>query len=170
MKRVLTPGGILIIRETHQDVQTEPQSMDMYIHHWAAEIDSALGFTHNRTFTRQELVGFVKGLGLCNLEFYDISNTDLDAWDETAIQETEAAIDRNIRYAKGLSGYKTLKTRGEELRRRLHQVGIQWEPELIAVGVKPCSQERSQVYRADHSVAFSVSLFSAPFQSHRKQS
>jgi SAM-dependent methyltransferase len=135
MKRVLAPGGTLIIRETHQDAQTEPQLMDMYIHHWVAEIDSALGFTHNRTFTRQELVGFINGLGLCDLVFYDISNTDLDPLDGTAIQESEAAIDRNIRYAKGLSGYKTLKTRGEELRRRLHQVGIQWEPELIAVGV-----------------------------------
>jgi SAM-dependent methyltransferase len=136
MKRVLKPGGYLIIRETHQDVQTESQLSDMYIHHWVAEIDSALGFTHNRTFSRQELVGFVKGLSLCNVVFYDISNTDLDPVDETAIQESEAAIDRYIRYAKGLSDYETLKERGEELRRWLHKVGIQWEPELIAVGVK----------------------------------
>ena len=136
MKRVLKPGGYLIIRETHQDVQTEAQRMDMLIHHWGAEIDARHGFTHNRTFTRQEIVDLVNGLGLHNVSFYDISNTDLDPTDETAIQESAATIDENIRFAKGLSGYKTLKTRGEELRRRLHEVGIQWEPELIAVGVK----------------------------------
>jgi hypothetical protein len=113
--------------------------MDMYVHHWAAEIDSALGFTHNKTFTRQELVDLVNGLGLCDLAFYDIPNTDLDPLDGTAIQESEAGLDRYIREAKGLSDHRMLKKRGKELRRRLHQVGIQWEPELIAVGVKPRS-------------------------------
>jgi SAM-dependent methyltransferase len=136
MKRVLKPGGTLIIRETHQDVQTEPQSMDMYIHHWVAEIDSALGYTHNRTFTRQELVDFVKGLGLSNVVFYDISNTDLDPMDEAAIKVNEEIIDRYIQHAAGLPDYKTLRQRGEELRQWHHEVGVQWEPELIVVGEK----------------------------------
>ena len=78
----------------------------------------------------------VNALGLCNVVFYDVPNTDLDPLDETAIQESAATIDENIRFAKGLSGYKTLKRRGEELLRRLHKVGTQWEPELIAVGAK----------------------------------
>jgi ubiquinone/menaquinone biosynthesis C-methylase UbiE len=136
MKRVLKPGGHLIIRETHQDVQAEPQRTDMYVHHWAAEIDSALGFTHNKTFARQELVDLIERLGLHNVAFYDVLNTDLDPMDETAIRDTEESIDRYIRYAAGLPGSRALKRRGEELRRRLCRVGIQWEPELIAVAVK----------------------------------
>jgi SAM-dependent methyltransferase len=136
IKRVLKPGGRLIIRETHQGVQAEPQRTDMYFHHWVAEIDSALGFTHNRTFTRQELVDLIEGLGLHNVEFYDLPNTDLDPMDEIAVRDTEETIDRYIRYATGLSGFGTLKRRGEALRRRLHRVGIQWEPELYAIAVK----------------------------------
>ena len=136
MKRVLKSGGHLIIRETHQDIQAEPQLTDMYIHHWVAEIDSALGYIHNRTFTRQELVGFVEGLGLCNVVFYDISNTDLDPMDEAAIKENEEIIDRYIQYAAELPGHKTLRQWGEELRQRHHEVGVQWEPELIIVGEK----------------------------------
>jgi len=136
MLRVLKPGGHLIVRETHQDVGSESQRMDMEIHHWVAEIDSAHGYTHNPTYTRQEIVDLVNGLGLCQVAFYDIPNTDLDPTDETAIQESEASIDRYIRFARGLSGYRRLKERGEVLRRRLHEVGIVWEPELIAVGVK----------------------------------
>lgn len=137
MKRVLKAGGRFIIRETHQDVQAEPQLTDMYLHHWVAEVDSALGFTHHRTFTRQELVALVRGLGLCNAAFHDISNTDLDPLDETAIKETEDTIDRYIRYTRGLPDHRTLQQRGEEIRQRLHEVGIQWEPELIVVGQKP---------------------------------
>lgn len=136
MKRVLRSGGHIIIRETHRDIQAEPQLTDMQIHHWVAELDSALGFTHNRTFARQELIDLAEGLGLCNLEFYAVSNTDLDPMDEAAIKESEEVIERYIRYAEGLAGYRALKQRGEDIRRRLRKVGVQWEPELIIVGEK----------------------------------
>ena len=136
IKRVLRPGGHLIIRETHRDVQAEPQLTDMYIHHWVAEVDSALGFTHNRTFARQELVDLVEGLRLWNVVFHDVSNTDLDPMDDAAIKENEDIIDRYIQYATGLPDYRTLRQRGEELRQRHHEVGVQWEPELTVVGEK----------------------------------
>ena len=136
MKRVLKPGGHLIIRETHRDAQVEPQLTDMYIHQWVAELDSAFGFTHNTTFTRQELTDFAEGLGLCNVVLYDVSNTDSDPMDEAAIKESEEVIDTYIRHAEELSGYRALKQRGEELRRQLHRVGVQWEPEIIIIGEK----------------------------------
>ena len=136
MKRVLKPGGHLIIRETHRDIQTEPQLTDMYIHHWVAEIDSALGHTHHRTFARRELVDLAEGLGLSEIAFYDISNTDSDPTNEAAVKDSEEVIERYMRHAEGLSGHGALRERGQELRRRLHRVGIQWEPELIIVGRK----------------------------------
>jgi hypothetical protein len=126
----------LIIRETHRDIQAEPQLTDMYIHHWVAEVDSALGFTHHRTFARQELIDLAEGLGLCNVEFYDVSNTDSDPINEAAIKESEEVIERYMRHAEGLSGHRALRKRGQELRRRLRRVGVQWEPELIIVGKK----------------------------------
>jgi ubiquinone/menaquinone biosynthesis C-methylase UbiE len=137
MKRVLKPGGNLIIREVHRDIQAEPQLMDMYVHHWVAEIDTAGGYPHNKTFTRQELVDFVEGLGLSKVVFYDIANTDLDPMDEAAIKDTEGVIDRYIQWATAeLPDYEAFKQRGEGLQRRLRRVGIQWEPELIIVGEK----------------------------------
>lgn len=136
MRRVLKPGGHFIIRETHRDVQGEPQHTDMSIHHWVAQIDSALGYPHHRTFSRQELIDLVAGLGLFHVVFYDISNTDSNPMDKAAVEESEAIIDRYIRHAKGLSSYKALKQRGEALRRGLQRVGIQWEPELIIIGEK----------------------------------
>jgi SAM-dependent methyltransferase len=137
MTRVLRSEGRFIIRETHQDVQAGPQRTDVYLHHWIAEIDSALGDTHNSTFTRQELVDLVAGFGLVHLELYDISNTDSNPKDETAIQESVAIIDRYMQHARGLSTHEALTRQGQELRRRLHKVGIQWEPELIIIGQKP---------------------------------
>ncbi len=54
MLRVLKPGGHLIIRETHGDTMAPAQLTDVYLHRWAAEIDSALGSTHNPVFARRE--------------------------------------------------------------------------------------------------------------------
>jgi SAM-dependent methyltransferase len=136
MLRVLKSGAHLIIRETHRDIQAAPQLIDMYIHHWVAQVDSALGSTHNRTFTRQELVDFAKGLGLCEVAFFDVPNTDLDPMNEANIRDSEDVIERYLRYAEGLPGYESLRQRGEGLRRRLLRVGVQWEPELIVVGRK----------------------------------
>jgi demethylmenaquinone methyltransferase/2-methoxy-6-polyprenyl-1,4-benzoquinol methylase len=136
MMRVLKPGGRLVIRETHQDTLTPPQLTDMYLHHWVAEIDSALGDTHNRTFARQEVVAFAEGLGLKDLVFYNVSNTDANPVDKSKIDLSEGVIDRYLQHAKELPAYRALQQRGEELRRRLHKVGIQWEPELLIIGVK----------------------------------
>ncbi|MGD9403429.1 MAG: class I SAM-dependent methyltransferase [bacterium] len=136
MKRVLRSGGHLIIRETHRNIQIEPQLTDMYIHHWVAEIDTALGHIHTRTFTRRELIDLAEGLGLAEVAFYDIPNTDSDPMNKAAIKESEEVIERYMRHAEGLSGQGALVKRGQELRRRLHRVGIQWEPELIIVGRK----------------------------------
>jgi SAM-dependent methyltransferase len=136
IKRVLKPGGNIIIREVHRDIQAEPQLTDMNIHHWVAEIDTAGGYPHNKTFSRQELVDIVEDLDLCNVVFYDILNTDLDPMNEAAIKENERIIDRYIQYANDaqLPGHKAYQQRGEELQKQLRRVGIQWEPELIIVG------------------------------------
>jgi SAM-dependent methyltransferase len=136
MKRVLRPGGRFIIAEMHRDGQTEAQITVVYLHHWAAAVDSALGYVHNRTLARQEFVDYVEGLGLRNVEYCDFGDADSDPMDATRIEQLERLIDRNIRRAEGVSNYKTLKKRGEELRRRLHEVGAQGEPRLIVVGEK----------------------------------
>jgi SAM-dependent methyltransferase len=136
MVRALKSGGLLIVRETHRDVRGEAQRMDMEIHHWVAEVDSALGDRHNRTFARQEIVDLVGSLELGHVVFYDVANTDRDAMDPAAIRDSEAVIDRYLRHAQRLPDRGALRQRGEELRRRLQRTGIQWEPELIIVGEK----------------------------------
>jgi SAM-dependent methyltransferase len=136
IKRVLKPGGHWIIRETHQGVQTEAQRTDMILHHWVAEIDAALGFTHNQTLTRQALVELVQSLRLYNVVFYDILNTDMNPAEEAAIRETKETIAHYLVHARELPDYQAFKRRGEALLRRLHEVGIQWEPELLVVGEK----------------------------------
>ena len=134
IRRVLRPGGHLVVCDMVRDAQTEAQRTDVYIHHWAADVDTLLGFSHNRTFARQELVNLVEGLGLANIMTYDRINTDSDPMDAEAIRGKEEIIDRYLQRAQELPNYGVLKRRGEDLRRRLREVGIQSEPVLVVVG------------------------------------
>jgi hypothetical protein len=81
-------------------------------------------------------VDLVKGLGLCNMEFYDVVDTDSDPMNEAMVKQVKGYMDRFVQRVRELSNYKMLKQRGEELCRRLHEVGVQREPVLIIVGEK----------------------------------
>jgi SAM-dependent methyltransferase len=134
--RVLKPGGRLIVGEMYRGGLPEPQLIAIAVHHWRAEIDTALGLTHNPTLTRQQIVDLVQGLGLRDVTFYDYAGLDEGPRHEATIKGVESYIDRAIQDAQGLPDYEALKQRGESLRQRLHDVGVQNAPVLIAVGEK----------------------------------
>jgi SAM-dependent methyltransferase len=136
MKRVLVPGGHAIISEMHRDGQTEAQLLAARIHQWAAEVDSALGTTHHRTHTRQEIVDHVGALDLSHVAFYEFIDVDSDPTDTAAIEGVRGYIDRFMLRLRGASTGGALEQHGEELRRQLYQVGFQREPVLVAVGKK----------------------------------
>ena len=133
-RRVLKPGGHFIVAEMHRDAQTEAQLSIVYLHHWVAQVDTALGIPHNSTLTRQELFDYVVSLDLYNVTCYDFSDTASDPMDETKIMELESLIDRTIARAKGVSNYAVLKQRGEQVRQRLWDVGVQREPVIVITG------------------------------------
>jgi ubiquinone/menaquinone biosynthesis C-methylase UbiE len=136
MKRVLKPAGNLIIAEMHRDGQTEAELASIYLHHWVAQVDSALGRVHNRTLACQEFMDYVSCLGLSQVEFYDYTDRDSDPMERTRIEQLESLIDRVVQCAEEASTYSELRKRGEELRQRLHEVGAQSEPVLVVIGKK----------------------------------
>ena len=72
MKRVLKIGGNFILQEVYCDGdQTEAQKADELEHEWEARIDSLLGITHNKTFTKQRIMNIVNSLELRELEVFD---------------------------------------------------------------------------------------------------
>lgn len=107
------------------------------MHHWAADVDTARGVYHNKTFTRQELVDFIKSLGLQNVVMHDYLKIDSDPTDEESIKHCENVIDKVLQRAIGFPECEPLKTRSDALRKRLHDYGVHWEPVLFITGQKP---------------------------------
>jgi ubiquinone/menaquinone biosynthesis C-methylase UbiE len=136
MNRVLKSGGHFILVEMHRDGQTEAELTSVYLHQWAAEVDSALGRLHNPTFSRQEIVDVVESMELEDTEIYDYVDRDSDPLERTRIEQLEGLIERLIRRADGVRNDLELKARGEKLHQRLRKVGAQREPILLVVGNK----------------------------------
>lgn len=136
MKRVLKPNGHFIIIEMHREGQTEAELTSIHLHHWAAEVDTALGRPHSSTLTRQELADYVASMGLRDVEFHDYNDRDSDPMEGERIELLASAIERIIQRAEGASNGRELQGQGEKLRRRLHEVGAQGEPIVMIAGRK----------------------------------
>lgn len=136
MRRVLKADGYFIIDEMYRDHQTETQLTHVYLHHWWAAIDTALGNLHRETYTRQQILDLIAALNLRDCSFYDYADLEHDPLDAQNIQRLESAIDLYGERAKNLPDAKMLRARGDELRARVHTIGFHSATILIAVGRK----------------------------------
>ena len=136
MKRVLKPGGKLVVSEMHSDSITEPQTLAVELHHLKAEVDTALGIPHHKTFSRQELVDPLQNLDLQNIRCFDYVDIDSDPMDQGTLHEINDFIEWIIERAMSAPESEALLERGERLRRRIYKVGIQREPVVVIIGEK----------------------------------
>jgi ubiquinone/menaquinone biosynthesis C-methylase UbiE len=131
MRRVLRPGGHMIVNEMYRDGQSETQMTHVLLHHWWAAVNRMQGEVHRETYRRDEIVEIVERLGLADLRLVDLSDPDEDPHDPETVAEMEAALDRHVALA---DGQLDLQGRGEDLRARLRTVGVRGATQLVAVG------------------------------------
>jgi ubiquinone/menaquinone biosynthesis C-methylase UbiE len=133
MVRLLGPEGHLVVSDMHRDVETEPQRTDMLIHHLGAEVHTFRGFTHRKTYARQQIVALIEGLGPSDLVCYDWYDTDSDPMEPEGVREKDMILDRILHDARGMPSYQGIEKQATALRQRLFDTGIQSEPVLLVV-------------------------------------
>lgn len=131
MRRVCRDDGTIIVFEMYRDGQGEAQLTHVRLHTWWAAIDTLGGKVHRETFTRAEVLGLIDGLGLADLRITEVADTDTDAMSSETVAQLEPVIDRYLGLA---GGHPDLQARGEELRRRLREVGFLDATSVFAVG------------------------------------
>jgi ubiquinone/menaquinone biosynthesis C-methylase UbiE len=133
MMRVLRPCGYFILAEMYRDRQTETQMTHVHLHHWWAAVDRINGGIHNETFLREEINAFLTQLELKSLALYDLSDIGENPKNVENLTELDLVIDQYIQRA---AGHPILQDRGEELRKRLKEIGVHSAASLFAVGTK----------------------------------
>jgi ubiquinone/menaquinone biosynthesis C-methylase UbiE len=137
MKRVLKPGGHFLIAEMYRDNQTETQMTHVLMHHWWGAIDTAKGIIHNETYTRQQLLNIVSGLGLQELVVHDLSDLTDDPKAPETVQYLTNIVDQYLQRLEGLPGEDKLRARGLELRQRVEEIGFHSATSLLVITKKP---------------------------------
>jgi SAM-dependent methyltransferase len=133
MKRVLRPGGSLLVSEMYRDEQTETQMTHVLLHHWWAAVDSVNGIVHRETYTRQQLLDLVSSLGLADVTSFDLSDLSEDPKSPDFLPQLDPVFESYIQRA---NGHPDLQARGEELKQRVKEVGFHSATTLIMLGRK----------------------------------
>lgn len=150
MKRVLKPGGHVIVQENYSDPgQTEAQITDMLAAHWDAEIDTLLGWTHFKTLRKREISTHVETLDLGKLEIFDTTHPVkclfcekvfecADPLNESIVSFALEEIDSNLARLEGLqeADAARLGKEGERLKERIRRFGSSSPSMLFLVGTK----------------------------------
>ena len=151
MKRVLKSGGYFMIQEMYYDgEQNEAQRTKILQHRWEAEIDSLLGVTHNKTFTRQKIKDIVDNLGPEEVEVFGSTHMVKCLFCEEKFEcedpKTEKTVNLKIKGIDNaldrLKRHPDLKTtnrlmeEGEKLKERTKKLGSAEASHLFFVGKK----------------------------------
>jgi ubiquinone/menaquinone biosynthesis C-methylase UbiE len=135
-KRVLRSGGHFIVSEMYRDNQSETQMTHVLLHHWWAAVDMARGVVHNETYTRQQILEIVSGLGLQEIVFEDVSDLNEDPKTPETIKYLTDVVDQYLKRSEGLPEEAALRQRGLELRQRVEEIGFHSATSLLVISKK----------------------------------
>jgi ubiquinone/menaquinone biosynthesis C-methylase UbiE len=152
MLRVLKPGGNLLVQEEFRDgKQTEAQKTNILQGAWNAEIDSLLGTTHNKIFTKHEIQEIFDDLQLEEVEIFESTHPVEclfceskfrceDPKSEKIINGSIKEIDEDIKRLKQIAEPETrrkLQKKGDELKERNRKFGNAHPSVLLVIAKKP---------------------------------
>ncbi len=150
MHRVLKPGGHLILEEEFRDgKQTEAQRTNLLQHAWEAQIDSLLGETHHKSFTKTRISALVRTLPLDHLEIFESTHPveclncerrfTCDPKSEAEIQRSLQEIEDNLKRLEKVANPKLrvkLQKMSETLKTRTRKFGNAHPSIVLAIGRK----------------------------------
>lgn len=133
MKRVLRPGGLLLVSEMYRDEQTETQMTHVLLHHWWAAVDTVNDIVHRETYTRAELMEMIAKLELSDVTAIDLSDLGDDPKSPDFLEQLDPVFESYIQRAEG---HPELQARGEELKQRVKEIGFHSATTLMVMGRK----------------------------------
>jgi SAM-dependent methyltransferase len=134
MRRMLRPGGYLVLREPVSDHLTPAQANGRDIHHLKARIDSLRGRIHRSTYARAEVKRLVVSLGVEVVDScVDRDGEDIDF---AAVSEITGFLDEYLAHAPE-SAREELSESLDDLKRRIAANGAANPPRVVFVGRLP---------------------------------
>lgn len=134
MKRVVKPGGWIIVNELVSDDLNDAQQVHKMLHHLRSQIDRISGEVHNETFTKAQVKEMVAAAGVQIVHWF------IDEKPETLVtgeNEAEAKVQKLVQHIEKIAGtteYKSLQLKIREFREAALKSGFQQATRIVVVG------------------------------------
>jgi ubiquinone/menaquinone biosynthesis C-methylase UbiE len=133
IRRVVKPGGYIIINEPISDNLTPAQEVHKMYHHFRSRIDRLLGTYHRKTFSKDAILDLLKTAELPVQFFFEQKkNVNLADIEENIELRTGKMI-QMLEKIRDKDDYHTLKPRIEEFRQKAMKYGFQPATNLLIV-------------------------------------
>jgi len=136
-KRVLVPGGWLVVAEMHCDEASPPQAVHVDMHGWWAAVDTATGISHRRIYHRDDILNLVAALGMDEVTVVEDPGDMTHARDPELLGAYRERFDTYAERARHCDGYAALVARGQELKARMLEIGCVPPRTVIVTARKP---------------------------------
>lgn len=133
IKRVVKPGGYIIISETISNNLNYAQEVHKMYHHFRSRIDRLLGRFHRKTFTKDAILQMLKVAELPVQFFFEQRRNVNLVKDETDLELRVEKMKSMLEKIKGRPEYELLFPQIEEFRNRALKHGFQPATNLVIV-------------------------------------
>ena len=134
MQRVVKPDGWIIISELFSNNLNPAQEAHKMFHHFRSKIDRFLGISHNKTFTKEEILKMVENSGIKVLFHFEFDSMPEPVKSSEELNERIKKMQIHLEQIKGHPEYELLKPKIEEFRVKALKYGFQQATRLVAVG------------------------------------
>jgi len=136
MKRVVKPGGWIVISEHVSDNLSPAQENQKFYHHLKSLADRHGGNYHRETWKKQEILNIILRSGIHVETFFDYSD-GISFINET--KNTKYWVNKfreHIEELKGLPVYQELLPKVDEFRKRIEKEGMEHAANVVVIGKK----------------------------------
>jgi ubiquinone/menaquinone biosynthesis C-methylase UbiE len=136
VRRVLKPGGLLIISEEICDNVNEKEMLNIKVHTWMGKVDRLVTFPQNPTFKKQMIIDLLNPLGLAKTEMYEFKCHDCDPGETEKLAKLFKELDKELEKVKQFPEHARLKDEAEHIRQDINTIGYDCPPYLVVIASK----------------------------------
>jgi ubiquinone/menaquinone biosynthesis C-methylase UbiE len=134
MKRVVKPGGWLIIAEIVSDGLNEAQENQKMLHHFKSFIDQKSGITHRETWTEAEVLEIIQFNGIRPVLTFPFNRMPQPVTDPEKLETWVQTFAGHLAHLEGLPEYVDKAALFGLFKTRLNRYGFQVARQVVAVG------------------------------------
>ena len=129
MRRVVKPGGLMLISEMYNDGQPDASRTHWILHSLDCDMDTADGIYHEQTYSRAQILWMVKNAG------FTVEKTLCDKIEDPRVvaklRERIDAVPGNLKKYEGRQGYVPMAAKADWLREEYAACGVASAEQLV---------------------------------------